>query len=74
MNYVNQTNKWELIRYPIPDIFLHALDELKSGTLVIWTDLDRIIPTNTLNSNEIAKGKFLEQMGKSQTALVYDFS
>lgn len=64
LNYVNQTNKWELIRYPIPDIFLHALDELKSGTLVIWTDLDRIIPTNTLNSNEIAKGKFLEQMEK----------
>ena len=21
LNYVNQTNKWELIRYPIPDIF-----------------------------------------------------
>lgn len=46
---------------------LHALDELKSGTLVIWTDLDRIIPTNTLNSNEIAKGKFLEQMEKSDS-------
>ena len=73
LNYVNQTNKWELIRYPIPDIFLHALDELKSGTLVIWTDLDRIIPTNTLNSNEIVKGKFLEQMEKVRQHLSMTF-
>jgi hypothetical protein len=64
LNYVNQTNKWELIRHPIPDEYLHALDKLESGTLVIWTDLDRIIPPGTPISNEIAKDRFLAQMDK----------
>jgi hypothetical protein len=73
LNYVNQTNKWELIRYPIADEFLHALDKLKSGTLVIWTDLDRIIPPDTLQSNEIAKDKFLAQMDKVKQHLAMTF-
>jgi hypothetical protein len=73
LNYVNQTNRWELIRHPIPDEFLHALDKLESGTLVIWTDLDRIIPPDTPISNEIAKDKFLAQMDKVKQHLAMTF-
>ncbi|MDR1554287.1 MAG: ATP-binding protein [Prevotellaceae bacterium] len=73
LNYVNKTNKWELIRYPIADDFLHALDKLESGTLVIWTDLDRIIPPDTLQSNEIVKDKFLAQMAKVKQHLAMTF-
>ena len=73
LSYVNETNKWELIRHPIPDEFLHALDDLESGTLVIWTDLDRIIPTDTAISNEIAKYKFLAQMDKVKQHLAMTF-
>jgi hypothetical protein len=73
LNYVNQTNRWELIRYPIADEFVHALDKLESGTLVIWTDLDRIIPLDTLQSNEIAKDKFLAQMDKVKQHLAMTF-
>lgn len=73
LNYVNQTNRWELVRYPIPDDFLHALDELDSGTLVIWADLDRIIPSDTQSSNEIAKEKFLDQMDKVKRHLAMTF-
>jgi len=73
LNYVNQTDKWELIRYPIPDEFLHALDKLESGTLVIWTDLDRIIPLDTLQTNEIAKDKFFVQMDKVKQHLSMTF-
>ena len=73
LNYVNKTNRWELIRYPIPDEFLHALDKLDSGTLVIWTDLDRIIPPDTPISNEIAKDKFLAQMEKVEKHLAMTF-
>jgi hypothetical protein len=72
LNYVNQTNKWNLIRYPIADEFLHALDKLKSGTLVIWTDLDRIIPLETLQSNKF-KDKFLAQMDKVKQHLAMTF-
>jgi hypothetical protein len=73
LNYVNRTNRWELIRYPISDEFLHALDKLESGTLVIWTDLDHIIPPDTLISNEIAKDKFLAQMDKVKQHLAMTF-
>lgn len=73
LNYVNQTDRWELIRYPIPDEFLLALDNLKSGTLVVWTDLDRIIPPDTSISNEIAKDKFLAQMDKVKQHLAMTF-
>jgi len=73
LNYVNQTDRWELIRYPIPDEFLYALDKFESGTLVIWTDLDRIIPHDTPTSNEIAKDKFLAQMDKVKHHLSMTF-
>ena len=73
LNYVNQTNRWELIRHPIPDEFLRLLDKLESGTLVIWTDLDRVISLDTPISNEIAKDKFLAQMDKVKQHLVMTF-
>lgn len=73
LNYVNQTNRWELVQYPIPDEYLHALDNLKSGTLIIWSDLDRLIPSNIQQSNEIAKDKFLAQMDKVKQHLAMTF-
>jgi hypothetical protein len=73
LDYVNKTSRWELIRYPIADIYLHALDDLESGTLVVWTELDRIIPSNTSASNEMAKDKFLAQMDKVKQHLAMTF-
>jgi hypothetical protein len=73
LNHVAQTNKWELIQSPIADKYLHALDNLTSGTLVIWSDLDRLIPENTAQSNEKAKDKFLEQMDKVKKHLAMTF-
>jgi hypothetical protein len=73
LNYVNQTNRWELVQYPISDEYLHALDNLKSGTLIIWSDLDRLIPSNIQQSNEIAKDKFLVQMDKVKQHLAMTF-
>lgn len=73
LNYVNRTNRWELIRHTIPDDFLHALDKFDSGTLVVWTELDRIIPADTSISNEIAKDKFLSQMDKVRQHLAMTF-
>jgi len=73
LDYVNETSKWELIRYPIPDEFLRTFDKLESGTLVIWIELDRIIPPNTKISNEINKDKFLAQMDKVKQHLAMTF-
>ncbi len=38
------------------------LDNLASGTIVIWTDPDRIIPAATKAENENAERKFLEAL------------
>jgi hypothetical protein len=73
LDYVNQTSRWELVRYPIPDEFLHALDSFESGTLVVWSELDRIISPDTPISNEIAKDKFLAQMDKVKQHLAMTF-
>ncbi len=73
LDYVNKTSRWELIRHPIPDEFLHALDGQESGTLVVWTELDRVIPPNTSASNEIAKDKFLTQMDRVKQHLAMTF-
>ena len=73
LDYVNKTSKWELIRYPIADDYLYALDKQDSGTLVVWTHLDRVIPTNTSVSNEMAKEKFLAQMDKVKQHLAMTF-
>jgi hypothetical protein len=73
LDYVNKTNKWELIRCSIPDNYLHALDTFESGTLVIWTELDRILPVETSVSNEIAKDKFLAQMDRVKQHLAMTF-
>lgn len=73
LDYVNQTSKWELIRYPIPDEFAHALDNQESGTLVVWTQLDRVISPKASISNEIAKDRFLAQMDKVKQHLAMTF-
>ena len=63
LDYVNETSKWELLRY-IPEEYKNALDDKQSGTLVIWNDLDRILPIGTEQTNEFALGKFTDIMEK----------
>lgn len=63
LDYVNETSKWELLRY-IPDEYKTALNNIESGTIVIWNDLDRILPIGTDQSNEFALGKFTDIMEK----------
>lgn len=42
LDYVAKSKRWELLHW-IPDEFLNELDSIKSGTLVVWTDLDRVL-------------------------------
>ncbi|WP_279157865.1 ATP-binding protein, partial [Parabacteroides goldsteinii] len=43
LDYVAQSDKWELLQW-IPEEFTNQLDDLQSGTLIIWSDLDRVLP------------------------------
>jgi hypothetical protein len=72
LDYVNQIGKWNLIDF-IPDNFSKEdLNDLKSGTLVIWNDIDRVVKHFKQNDN-IALDKFLTIMEqvKKHLAMVF---
>lgn len=72
LDYVAQCDRWELIHW-IPEGFEHELDNLPSGTIIIWTDLDRIIPSATKSDNENAKRKFSEAFDRVKQHLSMTF-
>lgn len=72
LNYVADTNKWELIKW-IPEEFTNAMDDVKSGTIVIWSDLDRVINPNVHESNENAKIKFSNSLDRVKNHIAMTF-
>lgn len=72
LDYVAKTHKWELIRW-IPDAYLNALEGQNSGTMIIWTDLDRIIPPSTSVNDLAAKQKFSDSWARVKSHLAMTF-
>lgn len=72
LDYVNLTGKWNLIDL-MPDGFsTNDLDDIQSGTLVIWNEIDRVVKHFKQNDNN-ALDKFLiimEQV-KKHLAMVF---
>jgi hypothetical protein len=63
LDYVAQSKNWELIKW-VPEEFLKELDDLESGTIVIWSELDRVLPLDTEVTDENAKLKFSNSLDK----------
>ncbi len=72
LDYVAESNKWELIRW-IPEVYKCELDDVKSGTIVIWTDLDRVVNPSVSESDENAKIKFSDAMDRVKNHLAMTF-
>ena len=53
LDFVGLSGKWHLLNY-CPEEFINALNNMKTGTLIIWTNLDRIVPQNTIESDRKA--------------------
>lgn len=73
LDYVNQEQAWKLIRYiPDEEIWTNKIKSLKTGTCVIWWDIDRLTK-DTVKENQEAKAKFLEIMDsvKSHLSMVF---
>lgn len=60
LDHVNQTGKWSLLDYISNSNYLHELEKLKSGTLVLWQDLDRLVG-NSHKENDAARRVYLEE-------------
>lgn len=75
LDFVNQTGKWELIKYLPDEKFEKDLSHLLSGTIVIWNDIDRVVKNFKQDDNK-ALDKFLlimEQVKKHLSMVFHKF-
>lgn len=71
LDFVSLTGNWDLIDY-IPSGFENCLDEQQAGTVVIWSDLDRLVK-NMRADDRSSHDKFLIIMEevKKHLAMVF---
>ena len=65
LNYVAANDTWELLRW-MPDAYADSLNDFEHGTVVIWSELDQLIPPQTDSSDERAKRKFYASWDKAR--------
>lgn len=72
LDYVNQTGKWDLLKY-LPENFSESnLDDLESGTIVIWNEIDRVVKHFKQNDNAaLDKFLFIMEVVKKHLAMVF---
>lgn len=61
IDYINTENKWQLLDFVSDNSFVERIENQKSGTLVLWEKLDRIVG-NAETSNESVKNAFYQEM------------
>lgn len=61
IDYINTKNEWRLLDYISEEKFIDNIELQKSGTLVLWEKLDRIIGNADIN-NESVKAAFYAEM------------
>lgn len=72
LDYVAQSDSWELLHW-MPEEYKSALDDDKTGTLILWSDLDRIVPLDVKDDNESEKRKFIKSLDrvKNHIAMIF---
>lgn len=60
LDFVNETGKWSLLNYISNELHIEKLNDLESGTIVVWEHLDRLVGNSHIE-NEAARKVFLEE-------------
>ncbi|WP_242923106.1 ATP-binding protein [Pontibacter liquoris] len=68
LDFVNYTKKWNLLDYLSDHKFKDKLDNLCSGTTVLWEKMDRLVGNANVH-NEAARSIFLEEFEKVEEHL-----
>lgn len=63
LDYVAQNDTWDLLKWK-PEDFACALDDVESGTIVIWKDMDRVVRPTVSESDLNAHEKFSRAMDR----------
>ncbi len=61
IDFINKENEWQLLDYISDKTFVDIINSQKSGTLILWEKLDRIIG-NAETRNESVKNAFYQEM------------
>lgn len=62
-NADNGKGRWELLKW-MPEDYKKSLDDIDHGTIVIWSDLDQLIPPGTAKEDKKGKEKFYDSWDK----------
>lgn len=65
LDYVAKEDSWELLHW-MPEEYLNSLDNIEHGTVVIWSELDQLIPSGSEHSDEKAKRKFFDSWDRAR--------
>lgn len=73
LDYVNQSGKWNLLKYlPDEERNINELNGMKSGTLVIWNDIDRLVKDfHTDDEKALEKFLLIMEQVKKHLAMVF---
>lgn len=61
IDFINQENEWQLLDYVSDELFIDKIANQKSGTLILWEKLDRIVG-GAESTNEKVKKAFYDEM------------
>jgi hypothetical protein len=73
LDFVNKSGKWDLIAYiPNEDVFGAEIRALKSGTIVVWNNIDRLVKNFHPDDNKaLDKFLFIMEQVKKHLAMVF---
>jgi hypothetical protein len=72
IDFINKENEWQLLDYVSNTSFLQKIDSQKSGTLILWEKLDRIVGSAE-GTNESVKNAFYQEMQNARQHLCLVF-
>ncbi len=61
IDFINEVNEWQLLDYVSDNSFIDKIDKNKSGTLVLWEKLDRIVGNSEIDNFSV-KNAFYQEM------------
>lgn len=72
LNFVNKTGKWDLLRYLPDNKFEADIEKIKSGTIIVWNDIDRLVKNfHTDNTKSLEKFLLVMEQVKKHLAMVF---
>ncbi len=72
LNFVNKTGKWNLLKFLPDNKFEADIEKIKSGTITIWNDIDRLVKNfHSDNSKSLEKFLLVMEHVKKHLAMVF---